>query len=322
MNYSEIIGVGSSVPKLVVSNDDLSEFIETNDEWITARTGIKRRRIAVEKNTSDLAFESAVAALKNAGIDKHEVDTIIVATFSPDQLSPSVACLLVKKLQLKSRVMAFDLNAACTGFIYGLEVAKALIENGTSKCTLLIGAEVLSKIMNWEDRNTCVLFGDAAGAIVLKVSEEEKVLKSYVDSSADINNVLGVAKEFNNKFKDYVPVKEYLYMNGAEVFKFAVKAVRESIEKVLELNNLNIEDIDYIIPHQANYRIISRVANKMGIDINKFYLNLEEYGNTSAASIPLALSEAVASKVIKEGDKLLLVGFGAGMTYGATIIKY
>lgn len=313
----KILGFGKAVPKKVVTNDDLSKFVETSDEWIFQRTGIRERRIS-DENTSELAYISAVDAIKNSNIDKNEIDLIVCATMTADNYTPSVACMVQEKLGLGENVTAFDVNAACTGFVFALKIVASML-NTYHKKALVIGCETLSRIINFEDRNTCVLFGDGAGAIV--VEKDEKNEEFYTCSLGNDKVLLAENVEMNFEMKNKVLRSGFLKMDGKEVFKFAINAVEKSINNILDMTNLTLEDIKLIIPHQANQRIINNVAKKLNVSNDKFFVNLEKYGNTSAASIPMAFCEAFESNKITKGDKVILVGFGGGLTWGSTIIE-
>ena len=313
----KILGYGKAVPRKIVTNDDLSKFVETSDEWIFQRTGIRERRIS-DENTSELAYRSAVDAIKNSNIDKNEIDLIVCATMTPDNFTPSVACMVQEKLGFGDNVTAFDVNAACTGFVYALKIVASML-NTYHKKALIIGCETLSKIINFEDRNTCVLFGDGAGAIV--VEKDEKNEEFYTCSLGNDKDLVAENVEMNFEMKNKVLKSGFLKMNGKEIFKFAINVIEKSIDNILDRTNLKLEDIKLIIPHQANQRIISNVAKKFNISNDKFFVNLEKYGNTSAASIPMALCEAFETKKITKGDKVILVGFGGGLTWGSTIIE-
>ncbi|MBI5400119.1 ketoacyl-ACP synthase III [Candidatus Saganbacteria bacterium] len=318
---AKIIGVGSALPEKIVTNDDLARIVETNDEWIRTRTGIEQRRVSDDKTaTSDLAIKAAAKALKKSGLAANQLDLIIVATTSPDFLFPSVACILQKELQV-ARAAAFDLSAACSGFNYALTVAANFIENGTLKNILVVGADTLTKYLNWQDRGTCILFGDAAGAVVLAPSKDDSgIIASWLKAEGSLGEYLtmpgGGSRDPEAKNGRFIT------MDGKNVFKFAVRALEESIKQVLAKANLTTTDIDLLIPHQANTRIIDHVSKKLGLPKEKVYVNLQKYGNTSAASIPLALDEALAEGRIHKGDIILLSGFGAGLTAGANIIRY
>jgi 3-oxoacyl-[acyl-carrier-protein] synthase-3 len=323
MTGIKIVGSGSYVPDNIVHNDDLSKFLDTNDEWISSRTGIINRRISTGENTSDLATKAAKLAIEAAKIEASDIDMIIVATITPDMFTPSTACIVQKNLGI-DHIPAFDVSAACTGFIYALSIATQFITSGVNKRILIIGAEVLSKILDWEDRSTCVLFGDGAAALILEACDNKKAYQPILGASGEKGNVLECrAREVANPYKEKDnDIKQYLTMDGREVFKFATGILAQEIEKILENNNLTLDDIAYIIPHQANYRIIQYVSKKLKIDVDKFYMNMNEYGNTSAASIPIAVDELSKKELIKKGDKLLLIGFGGGLTYGSAIIEW
>ncbi|NLP21299.1 MAG: ketoacyl-ACP synthase III [Erysipelotrichaceae bacterium] len=311
----KILGYGKSLPNKIVSNDDLSKLVETSDEWIIQRTGIRNRRIS-DVNTSVLASQAALEAINDAQIDKDDIDLIICATMTADNATPSVACLVQKELGLENAT-AFDINGACTGFIYALKVVEGLLKLNHKKA-LVIGSEVMSKVIDFTDRNTCILFGDGAGAIVVEKGEDAYF---FTKSKGNFDVLYAEGTSLNTDLDVKEITGGFLYMDGREVFKFAIRAMEEAILKVLEEANLTIDDIDMIIPHQANQRIISNVAKRMKIDESKFFMNLEEYGNTSAASVAIALTEAKKQNVIKEKDKVILVGFGAGLTWGSTLIE-
>lgn len=311
----KILGYGKSLPNKIVRNDDLSKLVETSDEWIIQRTGIRNRRIS-DVNTSVLASQAALEAINDAQIDKDDIDLIICATMTADNATPSVACLVQKELGLENAT-AFDINGACTGFIYALKVVEGLLKLNHKKA-LVIGSEVMSKVIDFTDRNTCILFGDGAGAIVVEKGEDAYF---FTKSKGNFDVLYAEGTSLNTDLDVKEITGGFLYMDGREVFKFAIRAMEEAILKVLEEANLTIDDIDMIIPHQANQRIISNVAKRMKIDESKFFMNLEEYGNTSAASVAIALTEAKKQNVIKEKDKVILVGFGAGLTWGSTLIE-
>jgi 3-oxoacyl-[acyl-carrier-protein] synthase-3 len=318
---AKIAGVGSCVPPKIVTNDDISKLVDTNDAWIRERTGIAERRVSDEGTaTSDLAVIAAERALTAAGISAEEIELILVCTCSPDMLFPSVACILQDKLKAKNAV-AFDLSAACSGFNFGLAVASNLIENGQYKKILLVGADTLAKYLDWTDRGTCILFGDGAGAVVLEATKgKEGVLANFLKAEGHLGHHLimpgGGSRDPEQRNGRFIK------MDGKEVFKFAVRALETSIAEVLKIAKFKVSDIDLLIPHQANIRIIDHVVKKMGLPKEKVYVNLQKYGNTSAASVPLALDEALGEGKIKSGDLLVLSGFGAGLTYGANIIRW
>ncbi|BDS17044.1 3-oxoacyl-[acyl-carrier-protein] synthase 3 [Clostridium perfringens] len=323
MKNAKMIGFGLYTPKNLVENERLQEFLETSDEWIRTRTGIERRYISLDENTSDLAVEASKKALNQAGLSAEDIDLIILATVTPDNFTPSTACIVQDKLGAKN-AWAFDINAACTGFIYALKLGRSLIRSGEAKNALIIGAETLSKALNWEDRGSCVLFGDGAGATVLTSTEEDCGIKCVnVKSDGSKGDSLVIqGLPLNSPFKDGREVsKNYINMNGREIFKFATKVMEESIVEILEKENIKIEDIDAIIPHQANLRIIDYVVKRLGIPREKFITNLQNYGNTSGASIPIALCESINEGNLKKGDNIIMVGFGGGLTWGAALIK-
>ncbi|HAT4071736.1 TPA: ketoacyl-ACP synthase III [Clostridium perfringens] len=323
MKNAKMIGFGLYTPKNLVENERLQEFLETSDEWIRTRTGIERRYISLDENTSDLAVEASKKALNQAGLSAEDIDLIIVATVTPDNFTPSTACIVQDKLGAKN-AWAFDINAACTGFIYALKLGRSLIRSGEAKNALIIGAETLSKALNWEDRGSCVLFGDGAGATVLTSTEEDCGIKCVnVKSDGSKGDSLVIqGLPLNSPFKDGREVSEnYINMNGREIFKFATKVMEESIVEILEKENIKIEDIDAIIPHQANLRIIDYVVKRLGIPREKFITNLQNYGNTSGASIPIALCESINEGNLKKGDNIIMVGFGGGLTWGSALIK-
>lgn len=323
MKNAKMIGFGLYTPKNLVENERLQEFLETSDEWIRTRTGIERRYISLDENTSDLAVEASKKALSQAGLSAEDIDLIILATVTPDNFTPSTACIVQDKLGAKN-AWAFDINAACTGFIYALKLGKSLIRSGEAKNALIIGAETLSKALNWEDRGSCVLFGDGAGATVLTSTEEDCGIKCVnVKSDGSKGDSLVIqGLPLNSPFKDRKEVSEnYINMNGREIFKFATKVMEESIVDILEKENIKIEEIDAIIPHQANLRIIDYVGKRLGIPREKFITNLQNYGNTSGASIPIALCEAIDDGKVKRGYNIIMVGFGGGLTWGAALIK-
>lgn len=320
MMRAKIMGIASALPSQILTNDDLAKMVNTSDEWIRTRTGIEERRVADEKTaTSDLALSAAKKALDLAKISSLQLDLILVATCSPDMLFPSVGCILQDKLGAKNAV-AFDLSAACSGFNFALAVASNFIENGTYGNILVVGADTLAKYLDWSDRSTCVLFGDGAGAVVLQAEDSNcGVLASYLrsDGSGGKNLIMPGGGSRDPEAKN-----RFIKMDGKEVFKFAVRALEESIREVLKLAKLTLNDMDLLIPHQANIRIIDHVIKKFNLPKEKVFVNLHKYGNTSAASIPIALDEALQQGKIKSGAIVVLSGFGAGLTYGANVIRW
>ena len=318
MTYSRIIGTGSYLPEKKLSNRDLESMVDTSDEWIYTRTGIRNRHIAAEyETTSDLALKASQRAIAAANIDASEIDLIIVATSTPDMIFPSTACLLQAKLGIKGGA-AFDLQAVCTGFVYALATADSFIRSGQHRCALVIGAEIFSRILDWTDRKTCVLFGDGAGAVVLRASDTPGVLSSHLHSDGSYANILCTPGSVKNGAVSGVP---FLKMEGNSVFKLAVKVLDDVGREALTANDLSIDQIDWFIAHQANVRIIHASAKKLGLPLDRVVVTVENHGNTSAASIPLALDVAVADGRIKRGQHVLLEGVGGGFTWGAVLLK-
>ncbi|MBP1991378.1 3-oxoacyl-[acyl-carrier-protein] synthase-3 [Paenibacillus eucommiae] len=319
-----VLGTGKYVPERILTNKELETMVETNDEWIVTRTGIRERRIAANHQaTSDLAFEAAQVALANAGITAEQLDLIIIATVTPDMSFPSTACILQEKLGAR-KAAAFDLSAACSGFIYGLANAVNFIALGTYKYALIIGADCLSRITDYTDRNTCILFGDGAGAVVIGEVPEGRGFRSFElgadGTGGDLLKMEGGGSR-NPATPETIEQKlHYLSMAGAEVFKFAVRVMGNAAEEVLRKAGMNKTEIDLLIPHQANIRIIQSSLQKLNLTEDRAIINLDKYGNMSAASIPVALAEAVEQGRVQEGDKLVLVGFGGGLTWGASAI--
>lgn len=319
MNNVRIIGTGSYTPDNIVSNNDLSSFLDTSDEWISSRTGIKNRRISNGEGTTDLSVNAARKAINSAKIEASELDLIIVATMSPDNFTPSTACEVQREIQADN-AMCFDINAACSGFVFALDIATTYVRSKTVKKALVIGAEVLSKISDWNDRGTCVLFGDGAGAVIISESNEQGIMNFHCKSLGKLSEYLVCgARDLDNH---YITKKtdKYIRMNGQEVFKFACTYVPTSIQEVIEKSQYTLQDIDYFVLHQANKRIIGSIAKRLKVDVNKFFMNIETYGNTSAASIPIALDEMYRKNLLVKGNKIIIAGFGGGLTYGAGLI--
>ena len=321
----KILSVGSYVPEKVLTNFDLEKMVETSDEWITTRTGIKERRIVKEnQTTSDLAYAASIKAIEQANIKIEDIDLIIVATVSPNAPMPATACYLQEKLKAVNAA-AFDISAACSGFIYGVSIAKAFIESGMYKTVLLVGVEVLSKITDWSDRGTCILFGDGAGAMVFQASQTENdIVSTYLGSDGKYTELLNIPTGGSQMptTKDTVEQKlHYIKMAGKEVFKEAVPKMAYAAQKALEIANLKKEDISLYVPHQANLRIIDAMIKKAGIDKDKVYINVQKYGNMSSATTIVALDEAIKEGKVKKGSLVELVAFGAGLTWGACVLK-
>ena len=325
---SKIIGTGSYLPAKVLTNFDLEKIVNTSDEWIRTRSGIKKRHIAAENEaTSDLAAKAAMYALKDASIESEEIDLIIVATFTPDKFIPSTAAQVQKKIGAKKAV-AFDISAACSGFIYGLSIADQFIKMGHYSKVLVVGAETLSRFTNWQDRTTAVLFGDGAGAVILTNTDDaEKGIMKTILGTDGFKPAEWLDIEAGGSYKpggkNTHNIEEYfLRMNGREIFKFGSRILVDCVAKILKESHLSSGDIDYIIPHQANIRITQYAARALNIDEEKFIINIDECGNTSAASIPIALDQAVSVGKIHAGNRLILAGFGAGLTWGSALINW
>ncbi len=319
-----ILGTGKYTPDNRLTNAQLEQMVETNDEWIVTMTGIRERRIVSEgQATSDLAYEASVRAIAAAGLTPDDIDLIIVATITPDMFFPSTACLLQEKLGAK-RAAAFDLSAACSGFIYGLANATGFIKMGMYKHVLVVGAESLSRITDYTDRNTCILFGDGAGAVVLGEVPEGRGFKSFElgadGSGGELLRICGGGSKMPATARSVEERQHFIYMNGREVFKFAVRIMGNAAEEALAKAGLGKEDIDLLIPHQANIRIIQSALDRLDLTRDKCMVNIDKYGNMSAASIPVALAEAVEEGRVKEGDCLVFVGFGGGLTWGASTL--
>jgi len=325
MQNVKIIGTGSYVPTKVLTNEDLEKMVDTNHEWIITRTGIAERRIAEENEaTSDVASRAALKAIKDANIKPEEIDLIIVATNSPDMAFPATACLVQKNIKAINAA-TFDLQAGCTGSVYALVTAWQYISTGFYDNALIIGAETLTKFVDWTDRNTCVLFGDGAGAAVLKDDQEEGILSGSLGGDGEKADLIMLPAGLSRNPASHETVEKkmhYTKMKGNEVFKEAVKHMKRVTIKTLDKCNLSVEDIDCFIPHQANIRIISALARVLKIKEDKVFINLEKYGNTSAASVMIALDEAVKEGKIKNGDIVVLTSFGAGLTYGSIVLKW
>ena len=319
MIHSRICGTGSYLPDRIVTNRDLEKLVETSDEWIVSRTGIRERHYAAaDQDASDLALIASRRAILAAGIDASDIDLIIVATSTPDMVFPATACILQDKLGIKHSA-AFDIQAVCAGFVFGLATADKFIRSGTSKCALVVGAEVFSRIMNWQDRSTCVLFGDGAGAVILKTSDAPGILSTHLHTDGSYRNALCTPGTVENGKVRGSPM---LQMEGSAVYKFAVKAFEEVAWEALNINGMKPESIDWFICHQANKRIITHAARKLDLPDEKVVMTVDRHGNTSAASIPLALDVTVREGKIKSGDNVLLAALGGGFAWGAAMLKW
>ncbi len=318
--FSKIIGTGSYLPVKVLTNFDLEKIVDTSNDWILSRSGIVERHIAADNElSSDLALQASLRAIEAAGIGVDEIDLVIVATTTPDQVFPSTACILQDKLGIKNRGAAFDMQAVCGGFVYAMNTADLYIRGGQAKTVLVVGAEVLSRILDWSDRTTCVLFGDGAGAVVLRASEEPGIMAAKLHADGRHR---GMLKAEGNVRNGEVQGDPFIKMEGQAVFKFAVKALSEVVEEVLAENKLQGSDIAWLVPHQANIRIMEATAKKLGMSMDNVIVTVATHGNTSAASIPLALDAGVRDGRIKPGQNILLEAIGGGFTWGAVLIKW
>jgi 3-oxoacyl-[acyl-carrier-protein] synthase-3 len=322
MTYARIIGTGSYLPENVMTNSDLEKIVDTTDQWIRERTGIEQRHIAVEGQTTvDLAEQASRLAIKSAGIKASDIDLIIFATSTPDKIFPSSACILQARLDIHG-CPAFDIQAVCTGFVYALAVAEKFIKTGSSKKALIIGAEVFSRILNWQDRATCVLFGDGAGAVILEASEETGILSTHIHADGKYENLLRVPYGIADGYDQVKAGKAFVEMKGNEVFKMAVNTLGRIVDETLAANNMMKSDIDWLVPHQANIRIITATAKKLKMSMDQVVVTVNKHGNTSAASIPLALDVAVRDGRIKENELLLFEAFGGGFTWGSVLTRF
>ena len=322
MIYSRITGTGSYLPDKVLTNHDLEKIVETTDQWIRERTGISKRHIAADQqSTVDLAEPAARRALEAAGRTPQDVDLIIVATTTPDRVFPSTACLLQKNLD-RHGCAAFDIQAVCTGFVYALGVADKFIKTGSASCALVVGAETLSRALDWTDRATCVLFGDGAGAVVLEASEEPGLLSTHLHADGAYEHLLTVPGGVGQGYETLSGDARFVKMKGNEVFKVAVNTLGRIVDETLEANDMQKSDIDWLIPHQANIRIIQATARKLKMPMDHVVVTVDEHGNTSSASVPLALDTAVRDGRIKRGETLLMEAFGGGFTWGSALLKF
>ena len=311
MIYSRIAGTGGYLPEKILTNHDLEKMVDTSDEWIIARTGIKERHIVAEgESTTDLAEQASLKAMEMAGVTKDEIDLIVLATTTPDRIFPSTACLLQDRLDIHGAA-AFDVQAVCTGFVYALTVADKFIRSGSHKKALVVGAESMSRITDWTDRGTCILFGDGAGAVVIDASEEPGILSTHIHADGQYKELLHVPDG-----------SEFMEMRGNEVFKMAVNTLGRIVDETLEDNSMQKSDIDWLVPHQANIRIINATAKKLKMDIENVVVTVDKHGNTSSASVPLALDVAVRDGRIQRGETVLLEAFGGGFTWGSALVKF
>ncbi len=322
MIYSRIAGTGGYLPEKILTNHDLEKIVDTTDQWIRERTGIEKRHIAAEgETTCDLAEHAARKAMEMAGVSAGDIDLIVVATTTPDKIFPSTACLLQQRLDIHG-CAAFDIQAVCTGFVYALGVADQFIRSGTSRTALVVGAETFSRILNWNDRSTCVLFGDGAGAVVLEASDEPGILSTHLHADGSYENLLHVPAGVSTDYDAVLNGTAYVEMKGNEVFRMAVNTLGRIVDETLAANNMEKSDVDWLVPHQANTRIIQATARKLRMDMDHVVMTVSQHGNTSAASVPLALDVAVRDGRIQRGETVLLEAFGGGFTWGSALLKF
>jgi len=320
MKYSRIVGTGSYLPERVVTNDEIARRVDTSNEWIVARTGIESRHVAAEGQlTSDLALRAARRAMDAAGVGAQDIDLIVLATTTADMQLPSTAALLQAKLGVPAGAAAFDVQAVCTGFMYAITTADALITKGLFKCALVIGAETLTRFLNWDDRNSCILFGDGAGAAILKPSDEPGLLSSHLHADGNLSHILRLTGSFAG---GKISNNPFVELDGQAVYKFAVRVLEDCAREALAHNGLRIDQLDWLVPHQANLRIITAAAERLGMPMERVVTTVRKHGNTSAASAILALDEAVRDGRIKPGQLVLLQGVGGGMTWGSVLVRW
>jgi len=322
MIYARITGTGSYLPEKIITNFDLEKIVDTTDQWIRDRTGIEKRHFALDgQHTVDLAERASRNAIEAAGLKPQDIDLIVVATTTPDRIFPSTACLLQSRLDIHG-CAAFDVQAVCTGFVYALGIAEKFVKTGSAKKVLVVGAETLSRILNWNDRGTCVLFGDGAGAVVLEANEETGILSTHLHADGDYEGLLRVPYGVSQGFDEMDEINTKIEMRGNEVFKMAVNTLGRIVDETLAANNMQKSDIDWLVPHQANVRIIHATARKLKMPLSNVVVTVQEHGNTSAASVPLALDTAVRDGRIKKGEVVLLEAFGGGFTWGSALLRY
>lgn len=322
MTYSRIAGTGRYLPERILTNADLEKLVETSDEWIRIRTGIEQRHVASEEeNTSDLCVEAAKIAIEDAGVTAADIDLIVIGTTSPDLIFPNIATIVQHKMGIPA-CAAFSVEAACTGFIYALSSADKFIRAGDTKCALVIGAEIITKLIDWEDRSTCVLFGDGAGAVVLQPSDEPGIISTHLGADGQYKDLLYYPVGVSNNLAAAGVGDSRIMMSGNEVFKVAVRTLCAVAQEALDANGMELDDVDWLIPHQANLRIIQATAKRLGLSMEKVIQTVQVHGNTSAASVPLALDIGIRDGRIKRGQTLLLEAFGGGFTWGSVLLKY
>ena len=316
-----ITGTGSYLPKKVLTNKDLEKFLDTTEEWIFSRSGIRQRHIAAEGEfTSDLAEVASREALKSAGRQASDVDLIVVATTTADQVFPSTACLLQNRLDIHG-CPAFDVQAVCAGFLYAMDVAYRYVVTGASRCALVVGAETFSRILNWEDRSTCVLFGDGAGAMLLEAADSPGILSSHIHADGAFKDLLCVPVGVSTAYQELLDGRAYTEMQGKEVFRWAVSTLGDAVIEILESNGIHQSEIDWLVPHQANIRIIKAIAKRLELSMDQVVVTIDQHGNTSAASVPLAFDVAIKDGRIKSGDKIIFEAFGGGFTWGSMLVQ-
>lgn len=322
MTYSRIAGTGGYLPERIMTNKELEAMVDTSDEWIQERSGIKRRHIAADnETTSDMALAAARKAISAAGIKTGDIDLIIIATTTPDKVFPSCACIVQRQLEIE-KIPAFDVHAACSGFIFALDIANRFIQTEGATTALIIGSETYSRILDWTDRSTCVLFGDGAGAVVLRASNEAGILSTHIHSDGKYEELLHVPAGISSGYAEVQAEAAFIQMKGNEVFRKAVTALGSIARDTLAANNVEQDDLTWLVPHQANLRIITAAAKKLGLPMDRVIVTVDEHANTSSASVPLALDVAVRDGRIKRGDLLLFEAFGAGFTWGSALVRY
>lgn len=322
MKYSRITGTGSYLPPKVLTNKDIEKLVDTTDEWIVERTGIRERHVVEMESASDMAEHAARRALEMAGKNPEDVDLIVVGTSTPDLVFPSTACLLQNNLGIRNGGAAMDVQAACSGFVYALSVADNFIRSGAAKCALVVGAEAMSKILDWTDRGTCILFGDGAGAVVLEATDEPGILSTHIHSDGAYEHLLSVNAGISRNLELLRAEGALIQMRGNEVFRVAVNTLGRIVDETLEANGMTKADVNWLVPHQANIRIIQATAKKLDMSMDNVVVTVDKHGNTSSASVPLALDTAVRDGRIKRGDIILLEAFGGGFTWGSALVKF
>ncbi len=323
MKTGRVIGTGSYLPERIMPNSELEATLDTSDEWIVARTGIRQRHVAApDELTSDLAEHAARRAIEAAGIEPSDLDLIIVATTTPDLVFPSVACLLQNRLGIHTGCPAFDVQAVCAGFVYAMDVVHRFFQTGGCSRALVVGAETFTRILDWSDRNTCVLFGDGAGAVVLEASDEPGIISTHLHADGKYHELLNVSSGVSSNYSQVLRGEAYTQMQGSEVFKWAVKALGDIVDETLAHNGMEKSDVDWLVPHQANIRIIAATARKLHMSMDQVIVTVDRHGNTSAASIPMAFDEGVRDGRIKRGDTIIMEGFGGGFAWGSVLLRY